>query len=62
MARPKSPASGERHPMSRLSAEQVEIIRRLNERDLDRYGYKRIAKLFGVGISTVRDVCTYRTW
>lgn len=42
-----------------LTDEQVRQIRALHVPHVR--GYERLAKQFGVGISTIRDVCTYRT-
>ena len=49
---------GEYHQHAKLTDEQVKAIRAANESGT---GYKRLAKQYGVGISTIRDYCTYRT-
>lgn len=49
-----------RHHRAKLTKEEVELIRQLNEEH--GIGYKRLAKKFDVGVSTIRDACTYRTW
>ncbi len=50
---------GESHPRAQLSREDVKLMRQLHE-DHD-IGYGTIAKKFECGVSTARDICTYRT-
>lgn len=50
--------TGQSHGRAELTDEQVERMRVLNEYG---WGYKTLAWLFGCGISTARDICTYRT-
>lgn len=52
--------TGERHPAHKLTNDQVRSIRAMHLAYIT--GYGKIAKLFGVGSSTVKDICTYRTW
>lgn len=42
--------------------ETIEMIRELNEHEdpEKRMGYRRLAKMFGLSIPTVRDICTYK--
>lgn len=47
------------HHRAKLSDEQVREIRHLNEAGVA--GYKRLAKRYRCGESTIRDFCTYRT-
>jgi hypothetical protein len=42
-----------------LSDEQVKQIRALHVPYVR--GYETLAKQFGVGVSTIRDICTWRT-
>jgi len=49
---------GEKHHRAKLSDEDVYLVRQLNNEGI---GYKRIAKKFECGVSTIRDICTYRT-
>lgn len=42
-----------------LTDDQVRQIRALHVPYVR--GYETLAKQFGVGVSTIRDVCTYRT-
>ena len=50
---------GDGHHNARLTGGDVRLIRALSA---DGLGYLTIARKFGVGASTVRDVVTYRTW
>jgi hypothetical protein len=50
---------GESHPRSKLTDEKVREIRAHRK---EGKGYKRIAKLTGIPVQTVRDVLSYRTW
>lgn len=61
---------GESHHKTKLSDAQVREIRQVYEksaapnghrktrRDI---GYSTLARTYGVGVSTIRDICTYRT-
>lgn len=49
---------GEHHGRAILSDKTVEAIRADHSKGM---GYKTLAKKHGCGISTVRDICTYRT-
>ena len=50
---------GEDHPKARLSDEDVRQMRK----DHLAYvvGYETLAKRWNCGVSTARDICTYRT-
>jgi hypothetical protein len=50
---------GESHPRAKLTDEKVEEMRVKYEKGEG--GYETLARLFGCGISTARDICTYRT-
>ena len=50
---------GEKHHRAKLTDEQVEQIRAMYKPR--KFGYVRLARLFGVGESTIRDILTYRT-
>jgi hypothetical protein len=50
---------GEWHGKARLTDEQVAKMRRMYKPGI--VGYRLLAKEFGCGESTVRDICTYRT-
>jgi hypothetical protein len=50
---------GETHYRARLSDAQVREMRDLHLRT--RKGYESLAKIFGCGTSTARDICTGRT-
>lgn len=50
---------GERHGLSRLTADDVRLIRAVHAEGI---GYWKLAHKFDVGMSTIRDVCTFRTW
>lgn len=52
--------TGERHHQSKLTNEQVRAIRARHFPYI--VGYGAIAKEFGVATSTVKDICTFRTW
>ncbi|WP_374356218.1 hypothetical protein [Chitinimonas sp.] len=51
---------GASHPRAKLTDQQVAEIRRLHNSAAG-VGYQTLAKRFGCGTSTVRDICTYRT-
>ena len=55
-----SQVAGEHHYRARLTADKVRRIRAAYFPPFA--GYGRLAKEFGVGESTIRDVITYRTW
>lgn len=44
-----------------LSNDQVVAIRAAHQPGRRGHGYLALARLYGVGASTVRDICTYRT-
>ena len=44
-----------------LSDAQVREIRRLHRPGVRGFGYGALAKMFGIGESTIRDVLTYRS-
>ena len=53
---------GENHPKARLTDKQVTQMRRMHDTTRGGgNGYWSLAKRFGVGISTARDIVTYRT-
>lgn len=58
------PKPGERHHKAKLTDEQVRDMRQLyqgwKEQGANK-GYETLATIFGCGISTARDICTYRT-
>lgn len=45
-----------------LTADQVRAIRSEHVEWVRGRGYESLARKYGVGISTIRDVCTYRTY
>lgn len=49
---------GEKHQRAILSDKQVAWMRALNNLG---WGYQTLAWLFSCGVSTARDICTYRT-
>jgi transposase len=49
---------GETHGKAKLTDAQVREMRKLHSQGI---GYRRLAKRFGCGISTVRDIVLYRT-
>ncbi len=49
---------GESHGRARHSSKTVEAIRADHSKGM---GYKALAQKHGCGISTARDICTYRT-
>lgn len=55
---PSGHRTGQSHGRAKLSDEQIERMRVLNELG---WGYRVLAELFQCGISTARDICTYRT-
>ena len=52
---------GEDHQHAALTDEQVRAIRAKHKTRKHGFGYGALAKEFGCGESTVRDICTYRT-
>ena len=56
---PSGHRCGQSHPRARLSFEQVCRMRDLNQNR--GAGYRTLAVFFHCGISTARDICTYRT-
>lgn len=50
---------GEHHQHAKLSDDQVKAMRA--EYVPGVIGYETLAKKYGCGISTARDICTYRT-
>ncbi|GAB4059247.1 hypothetical protein GCM10028811_12970 [Uliginosibacterium sediminicola] len=50
---------GERHGKAALSDAEVLLMRSQHKPGL--VGYETLAKRFGCGASTARDICTYRT-
>ena len=49
---------GQWHHRAKLSTAQVEAMRADHNNGM---GYVRLARKYGCGISTARDICTYRT-
>ena len=49
----------EMHHRAKLTKEQVKAIRADYKPWV--FGYASLAKKYGAGISTIRDICTYRT-
>lgn len=49
---------GEHHQRAKLSDTHVARMRAEHARGV---GYRRLAKHYDCGISTARDICTYRT-
>lgn len=49
---------GECHQKAKLTDIQVKEMRELHGPGV---GYETLAKMYGCGISTARDICTYRT-
>lgn len=52
---------GESHHRAKLSDAQVAEIRAAHRPGRHGHGYRVLARRFGVGESTIRDICTYRT-
>lgn len=50
---------GEHHHRAKLSDGQVKAMRQDHEHG--GFGYTRLARRYACGISTARDICTYRT-
>ena len=53
-------ASGEKHPHSKLSAQDVKDIRR--QYDAGAVTYRELAQQYGVGCSTISDILNHKTW
>lgn len=49
---------GQCHHRAKLTTAQVEAMRADHNNGM---GYVRLARKYGCGISTARDICTYRT-
>ncbi len=49
--------AGENHPRAKLTDHEVEMIRQLHEQGVS---YRKLAKKFDVGKSTVSSICRYR--
>jgi hypothetical protein len=56
------PNRGETHCKAKLTADDVRLIRELNKPGVHKIGYKVLAKKFEVGLSTIKDICTYASW
>ena len=52
---------GEDHQRAKLTDEQVRAIRAKHKPNKRGFGYVALAKESGCGVSTIRDICTYRT-
>lgn len=52
---------GQTHPKAKLTDQQIAEIRTLHRPYIRGLGYRALAKRYGVGESTIRDICTYRT-
>jgi len=50
---------GEQHPRTKLSNQDVVLMRELH--DEHGVGYRKLAAKFECGISTARDIATHRT-
>lgn len=50
---------GENHPKAKLTDHEVELIRQLHESGA--MGYKKLARKFEAGKSTIKSICDYRT-
>lgn len=49
---------GEDHQRAKLTDHEVELMRRLHE--VEKIGYRQLAKMFDIARTTVRDICNYR--
>lgn len=49
---------GEDHQHAKLTDHEVELMRHLHE--VDKVGYRRLAKMFDLSKTTVRNICNYR--
>jgi hypothetical protein len=50
---------GASHPKAKLTDDQVTSMRDLHKSA--GYGYGTLARVYKCGVSTARDICTYRT-
>lgn len=58
------PKPGQDHHKAKLTDAQVKDMRTLYQnwkQQGARKGYETLAAIFGCGVSTARDICTYRT-
>lgn len=58
------PRPGQQHHNARLTDEEVKDMRQLYQSWKEagaNKGYETLAAIFGCGVSTARDICTYRT-
>jgi len=57
---------GSNHPQARLSERDVELMRQMFEEypigHQKHLGYRRLARIFGVAKTTVRQAVNYKTW
>lgn len=49
---------GEDHQNAKITDHEVELMRRMHE--VDKIGYRRLAKIFDLSKTTVRNICNYR--
>lgn len=56
---PSGHRCGASHPRARLTPSLVRCLRAANAAGL---GYRALARAYQIGIATVRDACTFRTW
>ena len=52
---------GQNHHRAKLTDSQVREIRSRHMPYAKGFGYKSLADEYQVGVSTIRDICTYRT-
>ena len=55
----KGRSYGEEHHKTKLSDDDVSLMRELHEKH--EIGYRQLASKFECGVSTARDITTYRT-
>lgn len=55
------PRQGQKHHNARLTDVEVRDIRNRHMAYIKGRGYYSLAKEYGVGVSTIRDIITYRT-
>lgn len=55
------PKCGEQHHNAKLSDEDVDEMRKKREEQPWLWSYQALADEYGCGVSTARDICTYRT-
>lgn len=57
---------GSNHQNAKLTEREVELMRQMHEEyevgHPKHWGYRRLAKKFGVGRTTVRTICNYKGW